>query len=83
VRTGPLDVPAIMISGFMPWDEADLEWLLRSGAVMEKPFSMADLLAKVRSILTPTTRAGEIRDGQTLREFDRHQPPPLGARVAG
>jgi DNA-binding response OmpR family regulator len=51
VRAGPLHLPAIMISGFMPSGEADLEWLLRSGAAMEKPFMFGALLAKVRELL--------------------------------
>jgi DNA-binding response OmpR family regulator len=50
-RACPLHLPAIMISGFMPWDEADLESLIRPGAVMEKPFSFAALLANVRTLL--------------------------------
>lgn len=51
VRAGLLPTPAIMISGFMPSGEADLEWLLRPGAAMEKPFSFGALLAKVRELL--------------------------------
>ena len=58
VRSGPLDLPAIMISGFMPWGEADIEELLPPGAMVEKPFPMVDLLGKVRSFLRPTPRAG-------------------------
>lgn len=52
VRAGPVPTPAIMISGFMPSGEADLEWLLRPGAAMEKPFSFGALLAKVRELLS-------------------------------
>lgn len=83
VRAAPLDVPVILISGSMPWAETDLLRLLPPGVALEKPFSFAELLAKVRAVLTATTRTGEIRDRQSLREFARHQPPPLGARVAG
>ncbi len=51
MRACPLLLPAIMISGFIPWEEADLEWSLRPGAVVEKPFSFGALLAKVRMLL--------------------------------
>ncbi len=83
VRARPLDLPAIMISGLMPWSEPDLKSLLRPGAMMEKPFSMGDLLATVRSFLTPTSFAGEFGAGQTRRTFDRSPLPSPGARAAG
>ncbi len=57
LRAGPLPLPTIMISGFIPWDEPDLKSLLRPGAAIEKPFSFAVLLAHVRELL-PTGMAG-------------------------
>ena len=51
VRTRSLPLPAIMISGFMPWDEPDLESLLRPGAMMPKPFSFSALLENVKELL--------------------------------
>jgi DNA-binding response OmpR family regulator len=51
MRACPLLLPAIMISGFIPWEEADLLRLLRPGAAMEMPFSFASLLAKIRMLL--------------------------------
>jgi DNA-binding response OmpR family regulator len=83
VRAAPLNVPVILISGKIPWAETDLLRLLPPGVALAKPFAFVDLLAKVRSFLTPTIRAGGFGDGPTRREFDRHQSPPLGARVAG
>ena len=51
IRACPLSLPAIMISGFIPWEEADLDRVLRPGAVLEKPFPFASLLAKVQRLL--------------------------------
>jgi CheY-like chemotaxis protein len=58
VRSGPLKVlPAILISGEMPWGERDLLDLVWPGVAMEKPFSLLELLTSVRSILAMSTRA--------------------------
>ena len=64
VRADPLPLPAIMISGFMPWDEDDLEWLLQPGAMIAKPFSFGALLAKVRELMdgTPAGAPAASRD---------------------
>ncbi len=51
VRADLPPLPAIMISGFMPWDEDDLDWLLQPGAAIAKPFSFGALLAKVRELM--------------------------------
>jgi two-component system OmpR family response regulator len=56
VRTGPLNtLPVILISGRMPWGEADLLDLVRPGMAMVKPFSFFELLTSVRSLLPITT----------------------------
>ena len=72
MRACPLLLPAIMISGFIPWEEADLEWSLRPGAVVEKPFSFGALLAKVRMLLpgrlTASVAASVDRLQPSLRE---------------
>ena len=53
VRTVPLHVPVILASGMIPWHEPDLLPLLSPGQVLEKPYSLTELLATVRSFLTP------------------------------
>jgi DNA-binding response OmpR family regulator len=83
VRAAPLKVPVILISGKMPGAETDLLQLLPPGVALKKPFLFEDLLATVRGFLTPTRRAGGNGDGPAGREYDRNQPPSLGARVAG
>jgi DNA-binding response OmpR family regulator len=80
VRARLLDLPAILISGNMPWDETDLLELLPPGAALEKPFSMATLLAKVRVILNPAASANEDRDREAIPELygpTAPQPPPV------
>jgi DNA-binding response OmpR family regulator len=77
VRSGPLKLlPVILISGKMPWDEADLLELAWPGMAMEKPFSFFELLTSVRTVLTMTTRAASVHDGQTSSVFDHKLPPP-------
>ncbi len=68
VRADPLRLPAIMISGFMPWDEDDLEWLLQPGAAIAKPFSFGALLAKVRELMdgSPAGSPAASREGWPL-----------------
>jgi DNA-binding response OmpR family regulator len=83
VRAAPLDVPVILISGSMPWTEPDLLRLLPPGVALEKPFSFVDLLANIRTFLTPTIRTGPLGDRQTGGELRRPQSPLLGARVVG
>lgn len=56
VRAVPLRVPVILASGNIPWHEPDLLPLLTPGEVLEKPYSAANLLEKVRSFLAPPTR---------------------------
>ena len=81
VRATPLNVPVILISGKIPGAETDLVRLLPPGVALAKPFSFANLLAKVRSFLTPG--AGEFGAGLARREWDRQQSPSLGTRVPG
>lgn len=83
VRAAPLEVPVILISGRIPGGDTDLLQLLPPGAALKKPFLFADLLATVRSFLTPTRHAGGNGDGPARRDYDRDQPPSLGASVAG
>ena len=51
VRAVSRRLPAILMSGRLPQGEADLESLLRPGAVIPKPFSIGALLGKVQELL--------------------------------
>lgn len=51
VRAIPDMLPVIVISGFAPWDDAEIESLLRPGAFIEKPFSFPTLREKVEELL--------------------------------
>jgi DNA-binding response OmpR family regulator len=80
VRAGTLSaLPVILISGKMPWEEADLLDLVWPGMAMEKPFSFFELLTSVRTVLTITTRAESVYNGRATRVFDRNQVPPPAA----
>ena len=83
VRVRSRDLPAIMISGFMPWDEADLERLLQPGAIIEKPFSMADLLREIRVFIAPNAHSNEPGLGQFPLPIERQPFPWLAAGAAG
>ncbi|MDO8544530.1 MAG: hypothetical protein Q7S40_29160 [Opitutaceae bacterium] len=48
-----------MTSGKIPWHEPDLLPLLPPGVTRQKPFTVVDLLAKVRRFLTPTDLVAE------------------------
>jgi CheY-like chemotaxis protein len=68
VRAGTLKaLPVILISGEMPWAEADLLDLVWPGVAMEKPFSFFELLTSVRSVLTMANRTESAYDGQSFR----------------
>jgi len=61
VRSGPLKVlPAILISGEMPWGERDLLDLVWPGVAMEKPFSLLELLTSVRGVLSMSIHAEPV-----------------------
>jgi len=45
-------MPAILISGCMPWEEPDLDYLLRPGLALEKPFSFPELLDGIQKLVT-------------------------------
>ena len=60
VRAVPLKVPVILMSGRMPCDEGSLSQLLPPGIALKKPFSVAELLAKLSGILIPASPAASI-----------------------
>lgn len=51
LRKTDRQLPVILISGCMPWDEPDLKGLLSPGLALEKPFSINRLLAEVRVLM--------------------------------
>ena len=61
VRTDQRDLPVIMISGRMPWEELDLLSLLQPGIALEKPFAFAELNAHVRSLLASSMNNGPLQ----------------------
>lgn len=67
VRASQLALPAIMISGKMPWDESDFLKLLEPGAAIEKPFTLAELVAKVRTFTSPEESAMDDFGQSALR----------------
>lgn len=66
VRAAPHKMPVILISGRMPVGETDLPQLLSPGLALQKPFSLADFRARVRSILTTNEDSIE-RDAEQSR----------------
>jgi DNA-binding response OmpR family regulator len=83
VRARPLNVPVILTSGRIPWDQEDLTRLLPPGLALRKPFSFVELLACVRRILAPLEFTAAEDSAQGLRLSESGQPPPLGEGVAG
>lgn len=69
LRCGASDLPVILISGAMPWNEADLPELLQPGIALEKPFSFTTLLANVRNLLAASRGRNQFGDGQVLLEL--------------
>ncbi|MBK9991864.1 MAG: response regulator transcription factor [Verrucomicrobia bacterium] len=57
VRASSLDLPVILMSGSIPYEETDLAELLRPGMAMGKPFSFAELLGNVRNVLSDRAHA--------------------------
>ncbi|HRE08158.1 MAG TPA: response regulator [Opitutaceae bacterium] len=51
MRSCRMDMPTILVSGAMPWDEPDMARVLHPGTAMEKPFRLQELLANVRALL--------------------------------
>ena len=61
VRAVPDMLPVIVISGFSPWDDADVNSLLKPGAFISKPFTFPLLRATIVE-LTDGKRAGSDSD---------------------
>jgi DNA-binding response OmpR family regulator len=75
VRAARRQVPVILISGRMPEGEVDLPQLLSPGFALQKPFSMAEFLAKVRSLLTTHADVIEFSDEPRPPDFIRTCEP--------
>jgi DNA-binding response OmpR family regulator len=50
VRAVPSDMPVIMISGQMPWEELDFPELLPQGTALAKPFSVGEVMSVVSHV---------------------------------
>jgi len=50
LRRHSLRIPVILISGYMPWNEVDLD-TLTPGFALSKPFSISVLRARVKDLL--------------------------------
>jgi len=57
LRANGNQIPSILISGDMPEHEFDLGQLFSPGALLAKPFSMAEFLAVVEEISESSQRA--------------------------
>lgn len=57
IRTAASELPVILISGDMPWEEPELLALVTPGGALEKPFSFPALLGQVRALLAPQPQA--------------------------
>jgi len=80
VRTNEHKVPVILMSGRMPFDETSIRPLLNPGAILKKPFSISDLMAKLRDLLVQAAIGTSMTKSQTQREFP---PPDLAAGAPG
>lgn len=60
VRSVQRTVPVILTSGNMPWHDPDLARLLPPGIALQKPFTLAGLLAHLRGLLVPAEAVGPI-----------------------
>lgn len=80
IRAGPLRLPVILISGAIPWHDADLARLLPQGLALEKPFALTELLTRVSDTFGPARYAddGPVNDGNGA---GRSRPPSRGPRL--
>jgi DNA-binding response OmpR family regulator len=75
VRRASLKIPVILISADLPWVDIDVSDLLTPGLAMPKPFSFPQLLANVRTFMTPRASAGEEADRQADSELNHFAMP--------
>lgn len=72
VRAVPFDLPVILMSGCIPYEEADLAELLRPGKTMAKPFSFTELLGNVHSVLADRAHARPSDEELVLNGGDKN-----------
>jgi len=82
VRPGSPALPVVLMSGGMPWDEADFLRLLTPGTALEKPFSSVELLATVRGLLASPTRMGDMWQ-RAIASLARSQSTANSGRTGG
>lgn len=85
LRANSSRLPVILISGCIPYADADVSALLCPGMALEKPFSLAEVLVNVGSLMIATTTGGaeEARGGRTPEESVGNQQQPAIPRAAG
>jgi CheY-like chemotaxis protein len=70
IRSMSSTLPVILVSGNVPWDEPDLQWTLRPGVVIQKPFGLVELMATVKELLDASTHiANESNDVAPASRF--------------
>ncbi len=70
-RASMVNLPVILMSGRIPYEEDDLGELTRNGLIMAKPFSFAELLENIRRLLAQRAVAAcTSDDGQILNRYE-------------
>lgn len=64
MRAIPSNLPVVMISGKMPWEEIDFLGLLQPGIALAKPFSCSEVLAEVGRLF--------VKNACSKPVFERH-----------
>ena len=77
LRAVKFDLPVILISGDMPWAEADLWEMLQPGLALEKPFSFVELMVKVRDLLSKARSPEPVFEHSSSYASGREQSPSL------
>ena len=54
IRRENYSLPAILISGYMPWNDPDFESLLTPGMALEKPFNFSQLVKEIQALSLKT-----------------------------
>jgi DNA-binding response OmpR family regulator len=79
LRTCSPKLPVILMSGRLPWSESNLIPIISPGMALKKPFSLTELLVKLRCILIPAdlqpTQGGSAINARGLWPV---QPAALG-----
>ena len=68
IRLGARQVPVILMSGNLPWEEPDLRPLLAPGVAMQKPFFLVEMLTNIRRLLG-ISRLSAVQRGSAPENF--------------